>query len=48
MKDQESSVKNPIVLFKTTAGDIKVELNAEKAPITVKNFIQYVNDGHYD
>jgi len=48
MKDQESSVKNPVVLFKTTAGDIKVELNAEKAPITVKNFVQYVNDGHYD
>lgn len=48
MKNQESATKHPVVLFKTTAGDIKVELNAEKAPITVKNFIQYVNDGHYN
>jgi peptidyl-prolyl cis-trans isomerase B (cyclophilin B) len=40
--------KNPVVLIKTTAGDIKVELDAEKAPNTVKNFLQYVNEGHYD
>ena len=39
---------NPTVLFKTTAGDIKVELYPEKAPITVKNFLQYVEDGHYN
>lgn len=36
------------VLFKTTAGDFTVALNAEKAPETVKNFLQYVNDKHYD
>lgn len=48
MKNQGSATKNPVVLIKTTAGDIKVELNAEKAPISVKNFIQYVNDGHYN
>lgn len=29
-------------------GDITLELNAEKAPNTVKNFLQYVNDGHYN
>src|SRR6478672_9009095 len=40
--------KNPVVLIKTTAGDIKVELDAEKAPNTVKNFLQYVNEGHYN
>jgi cyclophilin family peptidyl-prolyl cis-trans isomerase len=40
--------KHPVVLIKTTAGDIKVELDADKAPISVKNFLQYVNEGHYD
>lgn len=47
-KQEQQSAKNPIVLFKTSMGDIKVQLDAEKAPVTVKNFIQYVNDGHYD
>lgn len=37
-----------MILIKTSAGDIKVELNAEKAPKTVKNFLQYVDDHHYD
>jgi peptidyl-prolyl cis-trans isomerase B (cyclophilin B) len=40
--------QNPVVLLKTNKGDIKIELNAEKAPISVKNFLQYVNEGHYD
>lgn len=40
--------KNPIVLITTNKGDIRVELDAEKAPITTKNFLDYVNDGHYD
>ncbi|HEV8053070.1 MAG TPA: peptidylprolyl isomerase [Parachlamydiaceae bacterium] len=43
-----SSVKNPVVLIKTTAGDIKVELDAVKAPLSTKNFLQYVNEGHYN
>ena len=47
-KDMSTSSKKPVVLIKTTAGDIKVELDAEKAPGTVKNFLQYVNEGHYD
>ncbi len=29
-------------------GDIKIALNAEKAPLTVENFIKYVKDGFYD
>ena len=45
---QMSESKHPIILIKTTAGDIKVELDAEKAPISVKNFLQYVNEGHYN
>lgn len=45
---KQTTTKNPIVLIKTTAGDIKVELDAAKAPISVKNFMTYVNEGHYD
>lgn len=44
----KKSEANPTVLIKTTVGDIKVELFPEKAPITVKNFLQYVEDGHYN
>src|SRR5262245_15669829 len=40
--------KNPRVVMDTSAGKITVELYAEKAPLTVKNFLQYVEDRHYD
>src|ERR1043165_1166925 len=40
--------KNPVVLMDTSMGKIKIELFADKAPITVKNFLQYVEDKHYD
>jgi cyclophilin family peptidyl-prolyl cis-trans isomerase len=40
--------KNPRVVMDTSAGKIVIELNAEKAPITVKNFLQYVDAKHYD
>ncbi len=36
------------VRLTTSMGDIVVELNAAKAPKTVENFLQYVNDKHYD
>jgi peptidyl-prolyl cis-trans isomerase B (cyclophilin B) len=32
----------------TTAGLIRLELDEEKAPVTVANFVDYVNAGHYD
>jgi peptidyl-prolyl cis-trans isomerase B (cyclophilin B) len=35
------------VLLTTNHGKIKIELNAEKAPKTVANFLAYVNDGFY-
>jgi peptidyl-prolyl cis-trans isomerase A (cyclophilin A) len=36
------------VRLATSAGDIVIELDAEKAPKTVDNFVQYVKAGHYD
>jgi len=36
------------VRLATSAGDIVLELEAEKTPKTTANFLQYVRDGHYD
>lgn len=36
------------VLFQTNAGEFTVELDAEKSPKTVENFLHYVRDKHYD
>jgi cyclophilin family peptidyl-prolyl cis-trans isomerase len=36
------------VLMKTSKGDITIELNGAKAPVTVKNFLSYVKDGFYN
>ncbi|NBR29226.1 MAG: peptidyl-prolyl cis-trans isomerase [Betaproteobacteria bacterium] len=38
---------DPQVELKTSVGVIVVELNPEKAPKSVENFLQYVKDGHY-
>ena len=43
-----SAAKNPTVVMKTSMGSITLELYADKAPETVKNFLSYVNDKHYD
>jgi len=43
-----SAEAGPKVLVKTTQGDITIELNEEKAPETVKNFLAYVNEGFFD
>ncbi|MCC4831571.1 peptidylprolyl isomerase [Shewanella sp. 10N.286.51.B7] len=37
-----------MITLHTNMGDIKIALNAEKAPLTVENFIKYVKDGFYD
>ena len=37
-----------MVTLHTNHGDITLTLNAEKAPETVANFLQYCRDGHYD
>lgn len=38
----------PRVLLKTSMGDITLELDADKAPVTVANFLQYVKKGQYN
>ena len=37
-----------MVIFHTSLGDMTIELDAEKAPITVQNFLDYVDAGFYD
>ena len=37
-----------MIRLTTNYGEIDLELDYEKAPITAKNFEQYVLDGHYD
>jgi len=38
----------PRVLLATSAGDIVLQLDPEKAPKSVANFLEYVKSGHYD
>ena len=44
----DASSANPVVTMETTMGTIKIELLADKAPITAKNFVAYVNAGFYN
>lgn len=39
--------KSVKVMIKTSEGDITLALNGEKAPVTVANFLSYVDSGHY-
>lgn len=39
---------HPRIKFETSLGDIVLELDGEKAPITVQNFVQYVESGFYN
>ena len=38
---------NPVVIVTTSVGDITLELFRDRAPVSVENFLQYVNDGFY-
>ncbi len=45
----ETKETTPVtVRLETSMGNIDIELNAEKAPISVANFLEYVDKGHYD
>jgi hypothetical protein len=39
--------QNPMVVLETTAGRIVLELDSERAPISVQNFIRHVKAGFY-
>jgi cyclophilin family peptidyl-prolyl cis-trans isomerase len=39
---------NPVVVMETTEGIIKIELWPDRASVTVKNFLRYVNEGFYE
>ena len=41
-------VQIEIVVMETSLGTIEIELNRDKAPITVENFVNYVEDGYFD
>jgi peptidyl-prolyl cis-trans isomerase A (cyclophilin A) len=40
--------KDPVVLMETSMGNVKIQLDPQKAPISVKNFLDYVNSGFYN
>ena len=40
--------KNPVVVMETSMGNVKIELDQAKAPISVKNFLSYVDDKFYN
>jgi peptidyl-prolyl cis-trans isomerase A (cyclophilin A) len=44
----QPAAPNPRVKLETTLGDIVLELDAAKAPISVKNFLSYVDSGFYN
>ncbi len=43
-----AETSNPRVQVVTTLGSFTIELNRERAPFTVDNFLDYVNEGHYE
>lgn len=38
----------PVVVMETNMGTMEITLNPDKAPLTVRNFLSYVNEGFYD
>ncbi len=46
--EENAKSANPVVLMKTSEGLIRIELWPGKAPETVKNFLQYVDEGFYN
>lgn len=48
MATSAATAANPQVVLETSMGNITIELYEDKAPITVKNFLDYTADKHYD
>ena len=42
------AVANALIQIETSMGEIVLELNREKAPLSVENFLKYAKAGHYD
>lgn len=45
---QQSPAANPIVVIETSMGEITVELFQDRAPVSVKSFLQYASEGFYE
>ena len=43
----DETTNNPVVIIKTSMGDITVELDAENAPNSTENFLAYIDDGYF-
>jgi cyclophilin family peptidyl-prolyl cis-trans isomerase len=44
---KDAASENPRVIIKTSVGDIELELDRKRAPVSVENFLQYARDGFY-
>jgi len=47
-QQENAGAATPVAVIHTSMGDITLELYADKAPLTVGNFIHYANSGFYD
>jgi peptidyl-prolyl cis-trans isomerase A (cyclophilin A) len=48
MVAENDSRRNIMIILSTSMGDLKIELFDAEAPVTVKNFLQYVDEGFFD
>lgn len=44
---QQKHYKNPHVAIETRLGDIEIELNVDKAPVSTRAFLSYIDSGYY-
>lgn len=47
-QDSRAASPQPVVVIETTLGEVAVELDPARAPVTVENFLRYVRAGFYD
>lgn len=47
-KPSSGTRERPMVIFSTTLGEVTIELYSDKAPVTVENFLAYVDSQFYD